>query len=388
MKLKVNRECLSAIAALVVLASGTTSSRAQCMPAYVQFGDDPRTEAWISWRSSDGTPAVLSYGARASYGQTATSIPVAMAHNFVHHVKLEDLMPGTVYHYDDGGVAASFKTAPSSAEPFTWALLSDVQQLDSNPVVPLQKLSGFYADRVKPDFWVNTGDYIQSGDDLARWDAAFLSAGKLYRQAVFMPTLGNTCALGKGLNPKVYFDLFVLPDNGSPDHKEWWYAYEYADAVFLHMLSLRELNERPQLWDAQRRFLDTVLTKTTARWRFVLMHATRDHYTIDSPDDWTPLYERHGVTAVFNGHGHHYTEKVVNGILYMMATKINRTGRKIRFPVIEVGSDKVVVTTWETDVIDETFAGWDNITVLKRHELTASATVLRSIESRGSGRSR
>ena len=105
-----------------------------------------------------------------------------------------------------------------------------------------------------------------------------------------------------------------------------------------------------------------------------MLHDTRERI-VDPPDDWKPLYEKYGVNAVFRGHGHHFTRKTENGVLYMMFTKINRTGRTINFPVIRVGTESVVVDVLQTDKVDEDLAGWETITTRTRVELKPRAVL-------------
>jgi hypothetical protein len=186
-----------------------------------------------------------------------------------------------------------------------------------------------------------------------------------------MPTLGNCETYEKALNPRPYLDLFVPPDNGDADYRGWWYAYEYGDALMIHMCCHPHLSER--MWGPQTAFLQEVLAGTRAKWRFVILHAQRE-WIATPPDDWKPLYEKYGVNAVFNGHGHHFKQKTENGVLYMMFTKINRMGRRIKFPVIHVGSESVVVEVLKTDKVNDDLAGWDHIKPSLSVELKARGT--------------
>lgn len=356
----------------MMLCAGRHAS-AERMPAYVQFGEDPKTEVCVSWHSTtDGTPAELSYGATPAQEQTASSRVSGTVTGYMHHVTLTDLTPGTVYYYDDGGVPASFKTAPASPEPFNFCILSDVQEMDFEIVESLQKWADYHADSTRPDFWVNTGDCVQAEGrgnltaDMTRWDLVFKSAAKLCRQAVFMPTLGNCETYEKTLAPELYMDLFVLPDNGDPDFRGWWYAYEYGDALMVHLCCHPHVSR--EMLELQTTFLRKVLSSSRAKWRFVFLHAPRADIS-DPPDDWTPLYEKYAVNAVFNGHGHHFTQKTENGVLYMMFTKINRTGRTIKLPVIRVGSESVVVDVLRTGWVSDEFGGWDGIRPWMKIEL-------------------
>ena len=124
----------------------------------------------------------------------------------------------------------------------------------------------------------------------------------------------------------------------------------------------------------QSAFLRKVLSSSRAKWRFVFLHAQRAGIA-DPPDDWKPLYEQYGVNAVFNGHGHHFTKKTENDVLYMMFTKINRTGRRIKLPVVRVGSESAVVDVLQTDKVNEDLAGWETIRSGAKFELKPRAVV-------------
>ena len=121
-----------------------------------------------------------------------------------------------------------------------------------------------------------------------------------------MPVLGN-----HEQDADYYYRYMSLPE------PERWYSFEYGNAEFFMIDGNRSLADQ----SAQLEWLESALSRSTATWRFAVLH--QPPYTSDSNDygdTWTTtsnqgdpnvrnivsLLERHGVDMCFSGHVHDY----------------------------------------------------------------------------------
>jgi predicted phosphodiesterase len=232
----------------------------------------------------------------------------------VQEVTLSDLKAGTQYLYrvttttPEGKTVASdvhaFMTAVEGDQPFTFTVIGDTQR---NPTVTGRICKLMWA--LRPHFVVHCGDVVDEGPDKKQWVGdLFVPGADLWARVPLMPCIGN-----HEKNHAYYYQYFSLPD------PEYYYTYRYGNAQFFVL----DTNTRRKL-DAtgeQYQWLDKELAKSDATWKFVYHH----HPAYSSDDDdfgdtWrtaspngdvrvralVPLYEKHNVDVVFNGHIHVY----------------------------------------------------------------------------------
>jgi len=232
----------------------------------------------------------------------------------MHEVVLSDLKPATQYVYRvttttaDGKALTSdvhsFATAVEGDAPFTFTVIGDTQR---NPAVTGKLAKLMWG--LRPHFVMHVGDVVDDGADKKQWiDDLLVPGADLWARVALLPCIGN-----HEKNHAFYYQYFSLP---SP---EYYYRYRYGNADFfvLDTNTLRKLDKGNEQYD----WLDKELAKSTATWKFVYHH----HPAYSSDDDdfgdaWrttttqgdarvralVPLYEKHNVDVVFNGHIHVY----------------------------------------------------------------------------------
>ncbi len=257
---------------------------------HMTWQSDPRYSITISWRTSSERPSVVEYGTDASYGFRAEGIPAQ-----VHHVMLQGLRPGTLYHFRCGSEGEwsqdlTFQTAPEDeSQGFTFVALGDSR---TN-----WDVWGRCAEAVlqtDPAFVLHTGDLVENGGQQSEWDIWFLKAESLLSRKVMMPVLGNH----EGNHPK-YYEQFALPN------VEDWYSFDYGCVHFIG------LSTEKSMTGAQRAWLEQDLASTNATWKIVFYHRpmySSDGHGCERPvyEAWGDLLDKYHVDLVFNGHDHTY----------------------------------------------------------------------------------
>jgi len=223
-----------------------------------------------------------------------------------HEVVLRDLKPGTRYEYSvqPGGIKASFKTSPDGDADLFFLAWGDCRTSYER----LAKMSALAA-RDLPDFSVHTGDLVDEGTVPEDWDRFFEAAAPLLRTGALWPSMGN-----HEYDAKLYYDLFILP---APER---YYTFSAGPAQFFILDADWNGRRDPK----QRAWFSEEMKKSSARWRFVVLHQP----VVSCPcDDFTPetsmyrifgrIIEEGRVAAVFQGHNHNYQRAERNGVLYI-----------------------------------------------------------------------
>jgi len=273
----------------------------------------------VRWETSRLSTSVVHWGKQVQLvGDTEPKQPVfpnkreIAGQHQLHEVRLDGLDPDTAYYYrvetvDDQGRSLwsdvlSFQTAPGADVPFAFAVISDTQ---GNP-----KVSGAmatFAWALRPNFLLHPGDLVDTGSVKSQWlEHFFLSMKPLLERVALFPVLGN-----HEQDARFYYDYMSLP---AP---EYYYTFEYGNAQFFMVDSNREVAPGSE----QFLFLERELEKSRAQWKIVCYH--HPAYSSDENDygnTWygpstrgdlrvrklVPLFDRHGVDIVWNGHIHSY----------------------------------------------------------------------------------
>ncbi len=189
------------------------------------------SETWVLWEG-DGD-AVVEWGPTAGLGHEAA---MTLTEGDIHHAQLTGLDAGTRYHYrlrhEDGTTDKLTFTTPSADrdQSFTFVVISDTQHDYSHPerlretvedgIVPwLAQDLGGEPDQVI-DLVLVVGDLVDDGWEEDEWRDEFIGQAQALMGSVpFYAAIGNH----EG-NSTLYFDRFLLPDNGSAAYLEhWWY---------------------------------------------------------------------------------------------------------------------------------------------------------------------
>lgn len=300
---------------------------------HATFSGDPRHDVTVSWRTEAALPApAVRFGradaAEADWVEVHKAETVESAGGFNHHVKLAELEPSTRYAYrvsgPDGawGPVCSFRTGPGGMEPFTFAVIGDVQGYE-RPSAIWQTLGRWLTEQ-DVAFLLQLGDLVQTGGVQEQWDAFFNCATpesdrSLFHSTVVMPVLGNhdhqitdeqkeAGDVTAGL--RLYLDQFRLPPNANPVLDGLNYTFTYGDARFVILDTTGMSREGESTHVLQTRWLES-LDLEDREWVFAAHHVPvfqfRNHVPSTSARGvWRPHFYRRYMDVVFNGHNHSY----------------------------------------------------------------------------------
>jgi hypothetical protein len=253
----------------------------------------------VMWETDQKLPSRVEYGTTAQLGEAVT----VEKSTVLHEVRLENLRPGTRYHYRvrSGELTSefySFRSAPPlGTKRWRMAVYGDSR---SNPAVHHQVADQIA--RAKVDLIVHTGDIVLNGAIHDLWRREFFEPlGSLARSVPWVSTIGN-----HERDSAHYFSYMALPGN------ERYFGLDFANA---HIVGLdsngwidRGRDSKQYLWMREH-----LRAKRSATWMFVAFHhplfsahATRPMDSLRW--DWGPLFldpENH-VDGVLTGHDHFY----------------------------------------------------------------------------------
>ncbi len=237
-----------------------------------------------------------------------------------HSVIFEDLEPETLYCYrvGDGEEHWSewiqFRTASPQPKPFQFVYFGDAQ----NEVLShwSRTIRMAYQTAPNADFALHAGDMINQAHIDQEWAEWFKAGGFLHSQWSGVPVAGNHeygPKKDKKKDPKTLSQLwrpqFTLPvvEELPENLHETVYTIEYQG---MQMIVLNS-NERPR---KQTAYLKEQLEKPGFRWRVVTFHHSmfsprrgESDSSLEMEAEWKPLFEKHNVDLVLQGHDHTYT---------------------------------------------------------------------------------
>jgi hypothetical protein len=292
---------------------------------HLGFIGDPRTTMVVTWRTRDdatlagsvryGVDGVLDHevgGYTFRYQTGLGGVGEILVR--VHEAHLCDLAPDTAYDYqvvsDDGHVSPvyRFRTAPDlGLTPDASVTITSVGDSRDGYTV--------WADVVEqvrlraPDLVLFSGDAVTFGAVQNEWETFFDVGEPLFATTPVMSTHGN-----HDLNSINYFAQFAMPGD------EATFGFDYGAA------HVTVANDSPpltaDLTGAIAAFIDDDLAAhEDAPWKLVSHHRPPYSASLNHGSDatlqeaWVPLYDRHRVDLVLNGHDHDYerTHPMYNG---------------------------------------------------------------------------
>lgn len=280
-----------------------TRSAAQTLTRGPYLALPTTTSMTIVWRTAEAGDSRVEYGTTQEYkhqGFDPTPTPA-------HVITLTGLTAGTTYQYriSSGGAVlahAVFRTAPDEDHPdFTFVALGDSGGGGSDQF----SIAGLIG-RLTPDLVMNTGDVVYETGAEADMDAKYFTPyARLLPSIPFFQVLGNHDVVAEGGAP--YLRNFLLPSN-NPEHTERYYSFDYGNAHWIGLDSNTSLKQGT----AQRAWLEKDLAATTRFWKIVVFH--HPPYSsgpvhgsdVALRNELGPLFEKHNVDLVLNGHEHNY----------------------------------------------------------------------------------
>lgn len=297
-------------------------------------GEDPARSMMLSFRTDMRMDASLAeiaelvpapnFGLRAA-SISGTSVATTSENGTAryHKIAFTDLKPDTAYAYRVKGVAGfsewhQFRTAKGEAEPFSLIFMGDTQ----NSILDIGSLAWRRAllQAGNPALMLHAGDLVASRDELVHddeWGEWAASGGWALASVPQVPAPGNheyvddirpDGSESKKLGPH-WPVMFNLPDNGVEGVRGTTYFLDYQGVriVVLDGTSALELGTL----ETQTAWLDKVLAEAPGPWKFVLFHqpiftCARSTDTPLFKQAWKPVFEKHGVDLVLQGHDHCY----------------------------------------------------------------------------------
>ncbi|MDP8214933.1 MAG: metallophosphoesterase family protein [Candidatus Euphemobacter frigidus] len=298
---------------------------------------DVRTnQITVMWETNSSPDSRVDYGPTEVYGYYKEGVAfLSHCGQYIHELVLDGLDPETFYYYqvESGGwqrPGYTFRTAPSSDAPFTFAVYGDNRSSWSNYTTfhPIVVQSIIYY--TLPDLVFNVGDVVLTGDWCEEtrnvgWGTEYFHPGQpLLGYIPNFVSIGNHEYSESG-NPAYFQDYFSFPDNGSPnpDNRDLWYSFDYSNAHFVVVNSnYYEAGGDFSPGSEQYEWLLSDLQSADSTWKFIAFHHppyVRSPRADPKVEEYlVPLFERYGVQAVFNGHIHFYERSRKRGIHYIV----------------------------------------------------------------------
>ena len=307
--------------------AATEAHRATRLPDRIILSPtaDPARGMAVAWRTSTDAPHGFAQLAAATHGpelrDRAVTIPARTeAHPtdlgpaLCHAAEFADLEPGTVYAYRVGdGTNWSewfqFETAATAPARFQFVHFGDAQNDILSMWSRVVREAGRHAPRAQ--LMIHSGDLVNSGENDAQWGEWFRAGSFLHAQIPSLPIPGNHEYVKVGEGEAATSRLshhwrrqFTLPENGPPGLEETCFSLVYGDTRIVALNSNEKLAE-------QAAWLDDLLTRDRRRWVVCSFHhpifsaaKERDNAVLRAA--WKPVFDRHGVDLVLQGHDHVY----------------------------------------------------------------------------------
>lgn len=235
-----------------------------------------------------------------------------------HSVTFQGLTPATLYLYRVGDGTAwtewnPVRTAAAKPGPLTFLYFGDVQL----GIYSMWSRVVRQAYSMAPDarFMVYAGDLINRNGVDEEWGEWHQAAGWINRVVPSFPSPGNheygrASDNGRKLTPN-WRPQFTLPTNGVAGLEETNY---YTDIQGLRMIALNSNLKQKE----QAEWLDKLLANNPNRWTVVVFHhpiysTKRGRDNAELRELWQPVFNKHGVDLVLEGHDHIYGRTNLQG---------------------------------------------------------------------------
>jgi len=315
--------------------------------------ENPATSITISWRTDTTVNVgVVQYApgkslkgsvkkASASYSDLTTDLGISR----LFRVTLKNLSSNKQYSYQVGtgnvwSKSYNFVTADPKSRSFKFLVFGDSQSSASgNAPYSVWSTTLNNALKANPDakFITLTGDLVDIGQSGAHWEGWLNAGAGVIDSLPLMPALGNHETYGNvSVRRPAYFNAFIpLPQNGPEGLKNQVYSWNYGNT---HLVMLDSQQDEESMYGdilyTQKKWLDNDLAKSKATWDLAFFHKTpyplmASRQNLKIREAFCPVFEKHNVSVVFNGHDHgvgrtfitnntQFMEKPSQGTVYYM----------------------------------------------------------------------
>ena len=237
-----------------------------------------------------------------------------------HSVTFDELEPDTLYAYRVEGANTwsewfQFRTPKAEFQPHAVLYFGDAQNAVKSHFSRVVREANATLPRAA--LMIHAGDLVNSRDGVHddEWGEWFDAAGWLHGMVNQLVAAGNHEYIEQsGGAPSTLAPhwpaQFTTPGNGPDGLQDTVYSLEYQGVRYVvldSMAALQDVEKARQQAD----WMDDILAANTSRWTIAVHHHPifsvsqgRDNPQIR--DLWQPLYEKHGVDMVLQGHDHTY----------------------------------------------------------------------------------
>lgn len=236
-----------------------------------------------------------------------------------HSAIINDLTPGATYVYRVGSEQAWSEwfqiTMPEAEKKISFLYFGDAQNnLKSMWSRVIRQAYGSVPD---VDFMLHAGDLINRYDRDEEWGEWFYSGSFIHAMVPSVMTPGNHEYSDVVLSPQ-WKPQFNLPLNGPSGLEETCYMVNYPNLKIIS-LDAEQIDESETFKEAQRVWLDSLLTNDPKKWTVITFHypifstkPNRDN--IEFRSAFKPIFDKHKVDIVLQGHDHAYGRGMVNNV--------------------------------------------------------------------------
>lgn len=298
------------------------------------WDDDPATTQAVTWRTStDVKPAYAEIAPAAKVGYVEETRRIGFDEHskrltaetsffktntnecHTHVARFTGLMPETRYAYRVGDGTnwsewLQFRTASRDAKPFTFIYFGDSQN-DLRPMWPWIVRESFQT-VPRMAFTLHAGDLTSGRGNDPEWGDWHYAMSWINGMVPVIATPGNHETITEkdsDDNRTRYTEphwraQFTLPENGPEGFEETVY---YLDYQGVRIISLNSSDKQAE----QIPWLERTLSENDNRWTIVTFHhpifATAERRESSTRSIWKPVFDRHDVDLVLNGHDHTYS---------------------------------------------------------------------------------
>ncbi len=358
--------------------------------------ESPHKSQMVNWRTNDRVERSIAQITKAhgKPGLHLTAKAIEGEHQLIqtengqakyHRATFLNLEPDTLYAYrvmgdDTWSEWFQFQTAPMGNAPFSFFYFGAQNSVRSHFSRVIREA---FMRNDRPAFMLHAGDMVnlREGNHDDEWGEWFDAGAFLNAMIPSAVVAGNhefvdrPLRFRRALSPQ-FAPQFGTPNNGPEDLVETVYHLTYQNTLLVVLDSMHALYD-DEAAKAQADWLDALLTESNHRWVIVSHHHPIHSVSVgrDNPvlrKYWQPVFERHGVDLVLQGHDHSYgrgqsapapdgNREIENGPMYVVSVagpkmymiadennpNMDRMAEELQlYQTIEVSEDRIHFQAW------------------------------------------